>query len=177
MHKKALRLSLCDWLTTESSISSVYCTSELMRRVRQIWRLWIEKLKPKWMAFTPTGWFKRIIWHDWSSSAPPFLISVRQWQLKAEAWWRGVIRTNGTVDTLTGQRTNEEYVALLTYCMMDLSLVKDNTSSDWHCVKCSQGWQVGATCKRRSYFKCFSRQEMTVSWKFSDIHMLHFWFA
>lgn len=97
-----------------------------MRRVGQIWRLWSEELKPKWSAFTPTGWFKHIICHDWSNLAPPFLLLVREWQLKAEAWWRRGIGTNGTAETQTGQRTNAEYVALLTYCMMDLSLVKDD---------------------------------------------------
>lgn len=63
-----------------------------MRRVRQIWGLWSEELKPKWSAFTPTGWFKRIICHDWSNFAPPFLLLVREWQLKAEAQWRKGIR-------------------------------------------------------------------------------------
>lgn len=48
-------------------------TSELMRGAWQIQSLWSEELKPKWSAFTPTGCFKRIIYHDWSNLAPPFL--------------------------------------------------------------------------------------------------------
>lgn len=32
----------------------------------------------------------------------------------------------GNQETPSGQGTNAEYVALLTYCMMDLSLVKDD---------------------------------------------------
>lgn len=100
-HEKALRVSLCDWLTTESFVFVVY-TSELMRRVGQIWRLWSEELKPKWSAFIPTGWFKRIICHDWSNFAPPFLLLLREWQLKAEAWWERGVRTNGIVETQTG---------------------------------------------------------------------------
>lgn len=35
------------------------------------------------------------------------------------------IRTEGTLGTPTGQETNAEYVALITYRMMDLSVVKD----------------------------------------------------
>ena len=89
-----------------------------MRRVKQIWRLWSEELKPKWSAFTPTGWFKRIICPDWSNLTPPFLLLVREWQLKAEAWWRRGIRTNGTLETPTRKKTRVKYMALLTYYMM-----------------------------------------------------------
>lgn len=88
-----------------------------MRRVKQIWRLWSEELKPKWSAFTPTCWFKRIICPDWSISAPSFLLLVREWQLKAEAWWRRRIKTNSPRGDADRKEENPWLSSRTTWCL------------------------------------------------------------
>lgn len=100
--------------------------------------------------------------------APPFLLLVREWQLKAEARWGTGIRTNGTVETQTGQRTNAECVALLTYCMMDLYLVKDDAAWTDTVSNPARGDRLEIRVKDLFFFfKHFSRQGAKTPWECS----------
>lgn len=124
-------------------------TSELMRGVWQIWSLWSEELKPKWSAFTPTSCFKRIIYHDWSNLAAPFL------PLWGSDSWKPELDEGEESEQTAPWRPRQDRgitqnMLLSSHpTLMDLSWVKDEELST------NSMWNPGLTGCRTSFFQTF----------------------
>lgn len=141
----------------------VVYTSELMRRVGQIWRLWSEELKPKWSAFTPTGGFKRIIWQWLVQLSSP--VSAFSERVTAES--RGLIKEGN--ESKQHRRDTHRTEDLWRICCSP-HVLHDGLVSSQGCCSLDQHCRIhpGVTgccyVKEKMFFKTFLRAKYGKPW-------------